>query len=417
MNLRKEVLMKRKFFVTLFGFVLLFALFICNGAGGMTYPASYSKPASQPVSQPATEETTAQKPTEQKSEQPEKIIPQKAVTIENAQAAVLSLPKEVNGKLRSFYSDDTKLVSVDDGGMIEALSEGKTTVYAVCSDNTKYSYEVTVKKPQKSKYDGYSTAILGDTETAEKNKKENKYIFTYSIKVNRQQNTVTVYTYDSNGEYTIPVRAMVCSCGANGGTITGDFNTYFAHEWHALYDNCYGYYVSGISGDYLFHSVPYYKTSNDQLEVEEFNKLGTSASLGCVRLAAADSKWIYDNCLVGTPVTIYDSDDAGPLGKPATMHITDTKCGWDPTDASAKNPYKNKTPQISGVADITIKKGKEFYPLSAVGAKDTCGNDITDRIKVTQNVDTKRAGSYRVRYFVEDDMHRTNAVTITVKVE
>jgi hypothetical protein len=35
----------------------------------------------------------------------------------------------------------------------------------------------------------------------------------YIIKVNRLANCVTVYTYDLYGEYTVPVRAMVCSCG------------------------------------------------------------------------------------------------------------------------------------------------------------------------------------------------------------
>lgn len=402
--------MKRKFFVTLFGLVLIIALFICNGAGGMGYPAKYKKPASKPVVQ-----ETTQAPTKEPVK-PEKVTPQKAIALENGTASVIAVPEENKDKLYSFYSDNPSVVSVDDGGMIEALSEGKTTVYAVYSDKTAYSYEVTAEPAQKSKYDGYSTAILGDTETEQKNLMAFTKPYTYSIKVNRKMNTVTVYTYDSKGDYTIPVRAMVSSCGANNGTITGDFDTYFTHEWHALYDNCYGYYVSGIDGDYLFHSVPYYEAKSDSLEVDEYNKLGTSASLGCVRLAAADSKWIYENCSVGTHVTIYDSDDAGPLGKPASMHITDTGCGWDPTDDSPQNPYHNKVPEISGVQNITIKKGDTFSPLSGAGAKDTCGNDITDRIKVTHNVDTSREGSYRVRYFVEDDMHRTMAVTITVNV-
>lgn len=35
----------------------------------------------------------------------------------------------------------------------------------------------------------------------------------YYIKVNLEQNVVTIYSKDENGEYTIPVRAMVCSTG------------------------------------------------------------------------------------------------------------------------------------------------------------------------------------------------------------
>ena len=33
----------------------------------------------------------------------------------------------------------------------------------------------------------------------------------YYIKVNRAANTVTVYTKDANGNYTVPVKSMVCS--------------------------------------------------------------------------------------------------------------------------------------------------------------------------------------------------------------
>ena len=35
----------------------------------------------------------------------------------------------------------------------------------------------------------------------------------YYIKVNLEQNVVTIYSKDEDGEYTIPVRAMVCSTG------------------------------------------------------------------------------------------------------------------------------------------------------------------------------------------------------------
>ena len=42
--------------------------------------------------------------------------------------------------------------------------------------------------------------------------------FPYYIKVNRLMNTVTVYAKDEAGAYTVPVKAMVCSCGLNDGT-------------------------------------------------------------------------------------------------------------------------------------------------------------------------------------------------------
>ncbi len=71
---------------------------------------------------------------------------------------------------------------------------------------------------------------------------------------------------------------------------------------------------------------------------EEYNKLGQTASAGCVRLTVADTKWIYDNCPSGTVVVIYSSPDPGPLGKPEAQQIP-LDCGWDPTDPDPDNPW------------------------------------------------------------------------------
>ena len=68
--------------------------------------------------------------------------------------------------------------------------------------------------------------------------------------------------------------------------------------------------------------------------------LGSAASRGCVRLQTEDAKWIYDNCAAGTRVTIYDSDDPGPLGKPERLvDAVPEDCGWDPTDPRPENPW------------------------------------------------------------------------------
>lgn len=92
----------------------------------------------------------------------------------------------------------------------------------------------------------------------------------------------------------------------------------------------------------MFHSVPYQKKDKSTLEWWEYDKLGTKASLGCVRLKVEDAKWIYDNCIPGTKVEFYTSSTPGPLGKPTAMKITnDTEVrNWDPTDLDKNNPWK-----------------------------------------------------------------------------
>ena len=168
--------------------------------------------------------------------------------------------------------------------------------------------------------------------------------FPYLIAVNRAAGCVTVYAADENGSYTRPYMAMVCSGGTD--TPLGYYNTIVHYSWRLLSGPCYGQYATRIVGSYLFHSVPYYTQHQDDLEYDEFNKLGTVASLGCIRLMVVDVNWIYNCCPIGTPVVIYDNaDDPGPLGKPDTIHIDpkdETLRGWDPTDPDPRNPWDDK---------------------------------------------------------------------------
>lgn len=168
----------------------------------------------------------------------------------------------------------------------------------------------------------------------------NEQLREYYIKVNYQMNTVTVYIKDQNGEYTVPYKVFVCSCGEDTPT-SGVYYTSDKYEWRALVGNVYGQYATRIVGSILFHSVPYEKMDKSSLEYWEYDKLGETASAGCVRLKVSDAKWIYDNCSKGTKVEFYASSDPGPLGKPEVQKISDKEQArnWDPTDVSPNNPW------------------------------------------------------------------------------
>ena len=314
-----------------------------------------------------------------------------------------------------WTSDNESIVTVDDGGRIDAVSEGSAKVTARIG-NKEFTYNITVTEKEENVYDGYSTCYIANSDILAENLYNIYEKNPYYIKVNKTQNCVTVYTYDEYGEYTVPVRAMVCSCGLDGATVTGDFSIYYNQLWNPLYGDVYGYYVSGFYGDYLFHSVPFYYDSSDSLKVEEYNKLGQDGSLGCVRMAVADVKWIYENCAIDTPVTVYEDENPGPLGKPEAIKITDFDCGWDPTDDDENNPYKYQTPQISGVSSKIINKGETFNILDGITATDTCSNDITNEIVATGNVLTEKEGTYKISYYVEDVMHRSATAEMTVTV-
>lgn len=165
--------------------------------------------------------------------------------------------------------------------------------------------------------------------------------YPYLIAVNRAADTVTVYTPDAEGRYTVPYMAMVCSTGPD--TPVGFFYTPVNYDWRQLYGPCYGQYATRIVDSILFHSVPYYTPHQDDVEYDQYNRLGTPDSLGCIRLAVRDVRWIYRHCPIGTPVVIYDNaEDPGPMGKPGTIHIDpadETMRGWDPTDPNPENPW------------------------------------------------------------------------------
>lgn len=173
------------------------------------------------------------------------------------------------------------------------------------------------------------------------------YGTTYYIKVNYGANVVTVYTKDADGNYTVPVRAMVCSTG-RATPRSGVYKLKSVkHRWGALFGGVWGQYTTQIVGNILFHSVPYLSANPSNLEYWEYDKLGTTASAGCVRLRVCDAKWIYDCMPAGTPVEFYSDSNPGPLGKPGAQKISGNEAyrGWDPTDPSGNNPWRNAIQQ------------------------------------------------------------------------
>lgn len=236
----------------------------------------------------------------------------------------------------------------------------------------------------------------------------------YYIKVNKQQNCVTVYEKDKNGKYTVPVKSMVCSVGE--ATPLGIFKTPIKYRWKLLMGDVWGQYSTRIVGGILFHSVWYYRMDASTLSATQYNKLGTTASHGCVRLTVADAKWIYDNCPIGTTVEIYNSKDPGPLGKPVSIKLS-SGTGWDPTDPSDANPFHKKVPTITGIANKSIEWGTTADILKGVKALSTTGMDITKDIEVKGEVNPYKAGIYKIEYTVSDQLGRATSKMISITVK
>ena len=156
----------------------------------------------------------------------------------------------------------------------------------------------------------------------------------YYITVNRAKCQVMVYAKSETGRYDIPVKTFVCSVGLpSTPTPTGTFTTPAKYRWHTLMGPSYGQYCTRIVGGVLFHSVAGSNMTSHNLSAGNYNMLGQPASHGCVRLCVRDAKWIYDNCALGTTVTISDTA-ATPFDKPTSIKIPASQ-NWDPTDPNA----------------------------------------------------------------------------------
>lgn len=239
--------------------------------------------------------------------------------------------------------------------------------------------------------------------------------YPYLIKVNKQQNCITIYKKDKSGRYTVPHKAMICSTGYE--TPVGTFKTPAKYRWKALVGDVWGQYSTRITGGFLFHSVWYYKTDPSTLSAVQYNKLGTMCSHGCIRITVADAKWIYDNCPIGTTVIIYNSKNPGPLGKPKAIKLK-PNMGFDPTDYYAKgNPYNGKKPVIYGAKNRTVKYGQKVNVLAGIKAYNTTGFDATSNIKVSGTVNTKKEGNYKVTYSLTDELLRSVKKTVVFTVK
>lgn len=248
---------------------------------------------------------------------------------------------------------------------------------------------------------------------------------TYMIKINKQQNVVTIYK-EKDGKYK-PHKAFVCSVGY--ATPTGAFSLGEKLRWHLLDGPSYGQYCTRITGSILFHSVWYYSQNKADQSYIQYNKLGTTASHGCVRLTVADAKWIYDNCPSGTKVTIYNAKNPGPLGKPSAIKVSGYS-GWDPTDPDPANPYKKKKPVIQGVRGGNIAYGSKINLLKGIKVKNSTGFNakklLTVKIKYkmddestykkVKKLDSKRPGKYKVTYEITDEIAHKAKKTVIYKV-
>ena len=133
----------------------------------------------------------------------------------------------------------------------------------------------------------------------------------YKLVVNEYHQIAAVYSMDSDGLYTIPVRYIVVSTGTRENpTVKGTFemgDKYVRYGLFASYD-VYGQYWRQITRSFFCHSIIYTTKNARSYTNASYNALGTRASHGCVRMLVPDARWIYYNLGAGTVCEIIKGD-------------------------------------------------------------------------------------------------------------
>ncbi len=133
---------------------------------------------------------------------------------------------------------------------------------------------------------------------------------TYKVIVDVEHQVTMVYTTDENGEYTIPIRYMLCSTGANDCTPKGTFEmgSYKVRFSEFVRDGRYGQYWTQVRNAIYFHTTLYMSKDDTTYEDASWNKLGEMDSHGCIRLTVPDARWMWYNIAPNTICEIRDGD-------------------------------------------------------------------------------------------------------------
>ena len=205
----------------------------------------------------------------------------------------------------------------------------------------------------------------------------------FYIEINRAAGCVTVYAYDSQKKkYIIPVKTFTVSVGRDISTVAGTSGLHEGSSYTPIgtYSICtngvsvkytvkpmyepdgstvYSRWCTHIVGNIYFHSIAVGSDSHYALNPYTYNRLGTPASAGCIRMTVIDSKWIYDYASTGSTVKIVkgDSSHPGPLGKTKKITVT-SSIHYDPTDPEVPNSRKKADYKAGRISGYITKDGK-----------------------------------------------------------
>ena len=252
--------------------------------------------------------------------------------------------------VESFSSSFPSVISVDADGVLTPKKKGVSIITAKCASGKTYSVTIHsyegIKIIENPTFDDLAPTthmtfeeLVGDS-GEEGYPKMMPAPDTYKIIVDLYWKVVLVYTKDSKGEYTIPIRYMRCTVGVPGRTRTGTFKMLSTKNRFAHFNvGGNAQYWSLIVSATYFHSILYDAIDANTWTRTSWENLGNAVSHGCIRLPVPDARWIYYNAAPGTVVTIR----SGSSSDKETKAISD-KLVLAKAPANRPNLKKGKIP-------------------------------------------------------------------------
>ena len=256
-------------------------------------------------------------------------LPNSAVTVYSSGKTTQKL-----NMYESAVSGSAKLVTIPSGAKISIIKDYDNNYMKVMYDGkTGYVLSCYVKRTNASEYTWkysngwkYAYDVNGNRVRDVSDLVSGPYI----VRTYKYSAVTVVLAKDTNGSYDIPVKIMICSPGQ--GTITGTYYSPSKYTGLVMLGNTYAYWLTDISGSYLYHTVPCWTDNHFDLEVGEFNLLGQLRSAGCVRLMSCDAKYIHDTMPSGQQLEIVTY--SSPFKQPSGLQLSSSHT-WDPTDPTA----------------------------------------------------------------------------------
>lgn len=226
--------------------------------------------------------------------------------------------------------------------------------------------------------------------------------YPYFIEIDKGAQIVTIFTTNEEGKYEKIVREIPISSGVVNGKLPDGYykSKDTKHRWQTMFslgDPIYCQYTTRITGNFLFHSLPYRRNGDPaSLNASAYNKLGTPASGGCIRMTVENAKWIYDNIEPGTTIHVVTGEPRPADLKRILPSKIDSSAKWDPSDPDPDNPdYKTMYPNPDPEPDPYA----ELYPYKFEYNKD---------IPVTPQKTTTTTGKTKVNTTVESQSETTS---------